>query len=220
MAGGRVKVAIVEDDPIVRRHLEEAVRSDPAFEVAVGAASLAEAQAIVQAPPDVALIDLGLPDGSGVTLIEQLRARGDTKMLVVTVFGDPASALNSFEAGADGYLLKDSAPAAVVDAIHAALAGGAPISAAAAAHLLQRVRAQPPEPGAELAALTERETELLQLFAKGLSYKEAAQSLGISRHTIGDHVKAIYRKLSVNSRAEAVYEAVQNKLIRLGPKGS
>lgn len=213
----RVRVAVVDDDPIVRRHLEDAVRADASFDVVSGAGSLAAAQALVDAPPDVALIDLGLPDGSGVTLIEQLKA-GGAIVLVVTVFGDQSSVLRSLEAGADGYLLKDSTPAIVLDGIRSALAGGAPISAAAAAHLLQRVRTQPAAscsaPG--LADLTPREIELLHLFAKGLKYREAAETLGISHHTIGDHVKAIYRKLSVNSRAEAVYEAVQGKLIQLG----
>ena len=214
----RVRVAVVDDDPIVRRHLEDAVRADPEFEFIASAGSLAAAQALVEAKPDVTLVDLGLPDGSGVTLIEQLKAAGAGIVLVVSVFGDQGSVLRSLDAGADGYLLKDSTPSVVVDAIRQALAGGAPISAAAAAHLLQRVRAHPPaaEGSPGLSELTPREIELLQLLAKGLKYREAAEALHISHHTIGDHVKAIYRKLSVNSRAEAVYEAVQGKLIQLG----
>ena len=99
--------------------------------------------------------------------------------------------------------------AEIVAAIGSALGGGAPISAAAAVHLLERLRARKPETS-DAPALTGRETELLQIFAKGYSYKEAARIMVISPLTVGNHDRSIYRKLDVHTRGEAVYEAMRS----------
>lgn len=124
--------------------------------------------------------------------------------------------VRTIEAGADGYLLKDSSAADIENAIAAALDGGAPISAAAAVHLLERLRKQKDDAGADgRPALTRRETDLLQLFSKGYSYKETARILAISPLTVGNHVRSIYRKLDVHSRSEAVYEALQSGALRI-----
>ncbi|MDF7776095.1 response regulator transcription factor [Sphingomonas sp. AOB5] len=207
-----VRITILEDDPVIRRHLEDAVRGQAGLVLAASAGSLADADVLIDAAPDVALVDLGLPDGSGIEFIARLQKATSAKAIVITIFRDRDSVMRSLEAGADGYLLKDSTPDQVVAAIRAALDGGAPISPEAARHLLQRFEAMR-APVPDERALTVRETELLEIFARGLSYREAAQALGISRHTVGDHVKSIYRKLSVNSRSEAVFEATQSGLI-------
>lgn len=212
----RVRIAVLEDDPVIRDHLIAAVMAQPGLHLVASAGNLAEADAIPAFDPQVVLVDLGLPDGSGVDFIARLNAETSAKVIVITIFRDRDSVLRSLAAGADGYLLKDSQPHEIVAAIKAALGGGAPISPEAARHLLERFEtlSREPEAATDGPPLTPREIELLNLFARGLSYRDAARVLDISPHTVGDHVKSIYRKLSVNSRGEAVFEATQSGLIR------
>lgn len=218
-------IAVVEDDPFVRRHLARLIEERPELTVAGQAGSVAQGRALLAEGADLYIIDLGLPDGSGLELIREAAARSPApRILVLTVFGDETSVIEAVAAGADGYLLKDSADETLCADIVETLNGGSPISASVAAYLLRRMRRAPEAvvepaavlaPGAEAAAVTPREIELLNLLARGLSYREAAAALEISHHTVGAHVKAIYRKLAVNSRSEAVFEAVQNGLIQL-----
>lgn len=214
-----ISVAIVEDDVRLRTHFERTIAQADALGLAWSAGSLHEARDHLDNVPQVALVDLGLPDGNGSELIAELQSRGAVKILVVTIFDDRHSVLKAIHSGADGYLVKESSGAEIVSSIETLMDGGSPISAAAAIHLMDMVRAHPePAPEAEIdesIKLTPRETELLQLFAKGLTYREAAETLGISRHTVGDHMKSIYRKLAVRSRSEAVFEAYQNRLIEM-----
>jgi DNA-binding NarL/FixJ family response regulator len=165
----------------------------------------------------VLLIDLALPDGNGVELIREARAKlPSIKIIVVSIFGDARSVVRAIEAGADGYLLKGAGEQQAEDAIRSVLGGGAPISPAVASHILARMRERGSSTRAELdAPLTEKETAVLIDLAKGFRYKEVARLHGISPHTVADHVKSIYRKLAVNSRSEAVFEAVQAGLIKL-----
>jgi DNA-binding NarL/FixJ family response regulator len=136
---------------------------------------------------------------------------------MVTTFGDRETVVAALRAGADGYLLKDSNAATILAGIEATLAGGAPVSPAAAVYLLDSLRAPEaaPQPAEGGVFLTPREIELLKLFAKGASYKEAARSLEISPLTVGNHVKSIYRKLAVNSRGEAVYSAMRSGQLKV-----
>ncbi len=205
-----VRVAIIEDSPIVRETLAEQIAAMEGLCLVGTADSISAAAGLIRAGADVYLLDLGLPDGTGTALIPHIKAAGDAKIIVLTSFGDRDTVVRTIEAGADGYLLKDSAAGDIVDAITSALEGGAPISAAAAVHLLDRLRAQMDVPETDgRPKLSPRETELLQLFAKGYSYKEAARILTISPLTVGNHVRSIYRKLDVHSRGEAVYEAMR-----------
>jgi DNA-binding NarL/FixJ family response regulator len=165
---------------------------------------------LIALQPDLFLVDVGLPDGSGLDLIADVKAGSPAKALVLTMFGDRDTVVAAVQAGADGYLLKDSSDAVICDGIAVTLQGGAPLSAAAAVFLLDRLRRDPVAPPAASARaddLTEREIELLRLFARGLSYKETARELDISPLTVGNYVKSIYRKLAVNSRGAAVYAA-------------
>lgn len=202
------RIAILEDDPMVRRYFTAILARDPAYEVIGVADSLAAARPLAAQVPDLFLIDVMLPDGRGYDLLPEIRAAGDVKVLVISTLGDRDTVVAALSAGADGYLLKDSTPEQVLDGIAMTLAGGAPVSPAAAVYLLELLRGQAgPTPAAEPLGdhgLTPRETDLLHQFAAGHSYKEAARNLGISPHTVGNHVKAIYRKLEVNSRSEAV----------------
>jgi DNA-binding NarL/FixJ family response regulator len=211
-------VLIVEDEPEFLRRFSDAVLADPGLRllgaVSTGAAALAllGAQA-----PDVMLIDLGLPDVDGVEVIRQAaKSCPQTDVIVITMFGDDGHVLSSIEAGATGYLLKDAAGDRIAASIHEARAGGSPISPSIARRVLMRFRLAPtaPPPAArEVSPLSERETEILRLVAKGLSFETVGELLAVSPHTVVAHVKKIYRKLAVHSRGEAVYEAGQMGLI-------
>lgn len=212
-----VRVMIVEDEPELRRNFEAAVVADATLQLlaAVGTLAAARAQLRMQVP-DVLLVDLGLPDGSGIELIREVaRQHPQTDCLVVTMFGDDSHVLASIEAGASGYLLKDASAARIVAGIHEARAGGAPLTPSIARRILSRLRptgaAGEPPPASPLTA---REIDVLQLVAKGLSFEEVGATLHLSTHTIVSHVKNIYRKLAVHSRGEAVFEARQLGLIR------
>jgi DNA-binding NarL/FixJ family response regulator len=169
--------------------------------------------AIARASIDVALVDLGLPDGSGIDVIKTIRSRQPRcDVMVMSIFQDEEMVLRAIEAGATGYLLKDSAPPDIVASIRALRAGGAPISPLIARLLLDRFRS--PDATRQAAgrttgtlALSEREVEILRIVAKGLSLAEIAKLLGISVNTVKTHVKRIYHKLAVNSRTEAIFEA-------------
>ena len=223
-------VLIVEDEPEFMRRFSNAVLADPGLtlQAAVGTGRAAQAMLDAQAP-DVMLLDLGLPDINGVEVIRYAAARHPRcDVLVVTMFGDDQHVLSSIEAGATGYLLKDAQAEHIAASIHELHAGGSPISPGIARRVLARFRvgappgpgtsaspgAAAPVPAADVASpLTERETELLRLTAKGLSFETIGQLMGISPHTVVAHVKKIYRKLAVHSRGEAVYEAGQMGLL-------
>ncbi len=211
----RARIAIVEDDAILREDLARVVTQAEGMEVSGAADTLAAGRALLRGAPDVLLIDLALPDGNGVELIREARAtHPGIKIIVVSIFGDARSVVRAIEAGADGYLLKGAGEREAEGAIRSVLEGGAPISPAVASHILTRMREAPARSELD-APLTEKEIAVLTDLAKGFRYKEVARLHGISPHTVADHVKSIYRKLAVNSRSEAVFEAVQAGLIRL-----
>lgn len=212
-----VRVAIVEDDPVLRGHLVDIVEHANGLELLGAVATLGEGGRLIDEECDLLLVDLALPDGSGLSLIRRARAAsGDLKIMVISVFGDVRNVVQAIEAGADGYLLKGGGLHETERAIRDVLAGGAPISPAVAGHILARVRSNAPATSPTATGpLTEKEAEVLADLARGFSYKEVAQRQRISHHTVADHVKAIYRKLSVNSRSQAVFEAMQSGLIDL-----
>jgi len=224
-------VLIVEDEPEFLRRFSDAVLRDAGLQLVAAVASGTEGKRMLDLHmPDVLLVDLGLPDIGGVEVIRHAAERHpDCDVLVVTMFGDDAHVVESIEAGATGYLLKDASPERVAASIHELRAGGAPISPGIARRILTRLRltarpepatARPvqetpsdPSPEPRPSPLTARETELLRLTAKGLTFDSIGELLGISPHTVVSHVKKIYRKLAVHSRSEAVYEASQLGLL-------
>lgn len=210
------RIAIVEDDAHLRRYLREVVDADPRLQVIFTEGELAGAtRRVGEAPVDLWLIDLQLPDGDGADLVRRLKAEQDVKCLILTVLGDRTSVIAALDSGADGYLLKDTDPTALVASIISALEGYAPISPQAAHFLLEVYQgtSRKTRPCEGESILSAREEEVLRLFSRGLSYREAAGILELSTHTVRDHVKAIYRKLSVHSRSEAVFEARQLGII-------
>jgi DNA-binding NarL/FixJ family response regulator len=210
-----ISILVVEDEPEFLRAYCEAIAREPDFRLAAAVPTLAAALAVIeQSVPDVLVVDLGLPDGDGTELIRRaVKRRPDCDALVVTVFGDDQHVIGAIEAGATGYLLKDSPPGELARCIRELRAGGAPISPSIARRLLARMRAPVDKPAAP-SPLSEREAEILRLVAKGLAFAEVAGALGISAHTVVAHVKKIYRKLAVHSRGEAVFEATQLGLLK------
>lgn len=205
------RAAIIEDDPMVRQYFMRILSADEGFDVVGVAPDLATGRALIALCPDLFLMDIGLPDGCGYDLVPEIKARSAARTLIISAFGDRDTVVRALSAGADGYLLKDSTPAQVLDGIAITLDGGAPVSPAAAVYLLDLLRnpASSPvvEPPQGDTGLTPREMDLLRAFAAGRSYKEAARDLAISPHTVGNHVKSIYRKLEVRSRSDALRAA-------------
>lgn len=204
-----VRIAIIEDEPAVRRYFMQIMGMAEGHDVIAMAPDLATGRGLIGLAPDLFLMDIGLPDGNGYDLVPEIKAGCAAKVLIISSFGDRDTVVKALSAGADGYLLKDSSSQQILDGIAITLDGGAPVSPAAAVYLLDLLRAPAlPTHAQSLATaddrLTQRETELLRTFAEGKSYKEAARILGISPHTVGTHVKAIYRKLEVNSRSDAI----------------
>jgi len=228
MSADQISIIIVEDEPEFRRRFAQIIDSEPTMRLVGVAANKREAQALIDREEfDVMLIDLGLPDGTGIDLIRSVSQRKpDVDIMVVTVFGDEQHVVSSIEAGATGYILKDSTPADVISCIRLLRAGGSPVSPVVARSVLRAIRSRmggstagspttpARSPSAENNPLSARETEILQLLAKGMSFNEIGEILGISPHTVTAHIKKIYRKLAVHSRGEAVYEASQMGLLK------
>jgi DNA-binding NarL/FixJ family response regulator len=217
-SGPVISVLVVEDEPELMSRFSQAVLNDKRLSLAGAVASGAGAIAVLgSACPDVILLDLGLPDMHGIEVIRHVaRHQQQCDVLVVTMFDDDAHVFAALEAGATGYLLKDSGLDRIAAGIHDLRAGGSPISPSIARRVLARLRTEPEKAAPQAAApavLTPREIELLRLTAKGLSFDTIGELLGISPHTVVAHVKKIYRKLAVHSRGEAVYEATQMGLL-------
>jgi DNA-binding NarL/FixJ family response regulator len=205
-------VMIVEDDPAFLTRFCKIVASDAALALFGAVADLASARQVMsKSAPDVLLTDLGLPDGNGIDLVRETSHRyPGTDIMVITVFGDEEHVLAAIEAGATGYILKDSIPEQFVELIKQLRAGGSPITPIIARQLLKRFKSgviTSDQKPADDAGLSARESEVLSLIAKGFSFTEIARLLTISPHTVTTHVKRIYQKLAVHSRGEAVYEA-------------
>ncbi|MEO9130609.1 MAG: response regulator transcription factor [Sphingomonas sp.] len=205
-----IRAAIIEDDPTTIDLIRSAIDPTEDIEVVAVARNVATGMRLIEAGGyDVLLCDLGLPDGSGITLI---RASSDrhpaADIIVITIFADQAKVLDSIKAGARGYLLKDEQFADCIDDIRNIRKGGSPISPIIARQLL--IQLQPAKRTVSVPlkeGLSPREDEILNLLARGFSNPEIAELLSISKMTVGTHVKNIYRKLEVNSRSEAVFEA-------------
>ncbi len=208
------QVVVIEDDPHTCAYLAEAIDAMPELHIIGTAKNCADGSILLRKEPDIALIDLGLPDGSGLDIIRAgVNQKLKTQFVVITVFGDEGHVIPALEAGASGYLLKDSAMPDIAALISQVLNGGAPISPIIARKLLLRFRIKnDTEPSIQL---TKREFEILNLMAKGYNPQETAGYLHISYHTVVSHVRHIYRKLEVSSRAEAVFEATRMGLINL-----
>jgi DNA-binding NarL/FixJ family response regulator len=213
-----IRTAIVEDDPASRKMIVSLLQADPNYTVV---AEFAEGRAAVAALPelalDIMLVDIGLPDISGIEVIRKLKAvRPECNVMVITTFGDEKTITAALEAGADGYLLKGTPLEELKRDIAALRDGGSPLSPMIARKLLNRLHGDAADDKQDTGEtdLTRREHEILEMIAKGFSYAETSKICGIAAATVHSHLKSVYRKLEVHSKTEAVYEARRRKLIR------
>src|SRR5450830_207072 len=221
-----IHVAIVEDDPAFRDALSAVLQAAPDMRLAHVAATRAAGLAMLQGPPtDVLLVDLGLPDGSGIDVIQESIIRWPScSVMVSTNFGDETHVMRSIEAGAAGYLLKDSSPARIIDEIRSLASGGSPISPIIARQVLARFRTSagvtqdkvvlPGQVEASSELLSPREMDVLNYITRGFTAQETAKLMQLSPYTVRTFVRRIYGKLKVSSKSEAIYEARTLGLLR------
>lgn len=197
-------VAIVEDSAVICQELKHIITKAPDLSCACACRNAASAlQRIPPLAPDVVVMDIHLPDGSGIDCTARLkRLLPETQILMFTIYDDTDQIVRAMEAGASGYILKNTAPADIVAAIREVRIHGAPMTREVARKLVDSFRTPASRDFSE--TLTPRESEILTLLANGLLNKEIAQRLGIKSDTVGTHLKSIYRKLHVHSRTEAV----------------
>jgi DNA-binding NarL/FixJ family response regulator len=200
-----IKVALVEDDEGIRTSLGALIRRAPALRLAGDYPDAETAlKEIPSHPPDVVLMDINLPGLNGVECVRQLKtAVPEVQFLMLTVYEDSESLFNSLKAGASGYLLKRTAAAKLLEAIHDVHAGGSPMTPLLARRVVQFF-SQPAQAASTVSHLTAGEREFLDQLAKGYAYKEIAERMEISIDTVRSYVRTVYDKLHVHSRTEAV----------------
>jgi DNA-binding NarL/FixJ family response regulator len=220
---GKIEVVVCEDQPQILRAQVKILQESPEIEV-VGTALSGEAvlELLQQKRPDVLLQDLGLPRMSGIEVTRQVKRKWPSiEVLIFTIFDEEEKVLDAVKAGASGYLLKGASSEKILEAIREVKAGGSVIQPSLARRLLRhfRVPETDAKPGLReeppTRPLTEREVEILRLIAKGLSNKEAAGVLDLSRATVRTHLEHIYDKLEVTNRVEAVTEGLRKGLIEV-----
>ncbi|MBX2988334.1 MAG: response regulator transcription factor [Bdellovibrionaceae bacterium] len=211
---------LVEDQPQTCDFLHQVVTTAfPGMEL-VMVRNLREAQGWLEErqrqdekpPLGLALVDLGLPDGSGLEIIRELAAKEpDTHAVVVTIYDGDAFLFDALAAGASGYLLKEEDPNSLIDVLKRVEKNEPPLSPVIAHRLLEHFRAQNSAPVE--SGLTPRERETLTLLARGLTVGESAHQMGLSPQTVAGYVKIVYQKLHVSNRAAAVREAIRRRLV-------
>lgn len=214
---------VIEDRPDTRRWLVAMLKAAFPGITVREATSMASARARLRDErgrdravglQDIALVDIGLPDGSGIDLIREIAAQhARFSPIVTTIYDDDQHLFEAIAAGAQGYLLKDQHEDTMVRYLHRIDAGEPPLSPSVARRIMTHFARRQPEPAAEPVMLTPREQEVLALIGKGLRIPEAAQVLGLTSHTVAGYVKSVYRKLNVSSRAEAAIEAVRRGIV-------
>jgi DNA-binding NarL/FixJ family response regulator len=199
-----IRVVLADDHPVVREGLRGMLTAEPDIDVVGEAASGPEAVALVQRlHPDVVLMDLRMPGGDGVEATRQLAG---TTVVVLTTYDSDADILRAVEAGAAGYLLKDTPRAVLADRVRAAARGETVLAPTVAGRLLGRIRA---EPAARTEQLSARETQVLALVARGLTNAEIGRELFLSETTIKTHLLRASAKLGVSGRTAAVTRAIE-----------
>ena len=238
IATSPIRVFVVEDQTKILKNQLRLLESNQDITI-VGTALSGEAalEEVPRVSPDVLLLDLGLPRMSGIDVTREVKARWpQVEILIFTIFDEEDKVLEAVKAGASGYLLKGTPADKIIEAIKEVRAGGTVIQPSLARRLLRHFRVEPdsgpvptepvasppaaPQPPAAseaseplLKPLSNRETELLQLIAKGVSNSEAARLLNLSKATIRTHLEHIYHKLEVTNRVEAVTEGIRKGLI-------
>lgn len=221
MAENNVRVAIVDDNSTLAAQLKENLQAAGTVEVVFTATNGEEAMQKLkqcQVLPEVILMDIEMPVMDGIQATSIITANTHIKVLVLTIFDTDEKVFDAIKAGASGYLLKDSKPHRILTAIEDVLMGGAPMTPHIAAKTLELLRSKTATDKQEKQPqdykLTERETEVLKLLVNGKSYQQIANDLYISHGTVRKHVENIYEKLHVNSKAQAVSLAYQQRWVK------
>lgn len=209
-----INVAIIEDQRPIRDCLAVLLNGTSGFRCTASFSSMEEAlEKIGVDPPDIALVDLGLPGMSGIAGMRILKERRpELRLLALTVYDDDDRIFDALCAGASGYLLKKTAPARLLESLQEAVAGGAPMSPEVASRVIALFRNIRPPKKADYD-LTPHELRLLKLLVEGAGYKSAAAELGVTVHTISFHLQKIYEKLQVHSKSAAVAKALRDRLV-------
>jgi DNA-binding NarL/FixJ family response regulator len=199
-----IKIAIVEDDAPYRNTLRQVIESKQDFACVAEYSTGAEAmERIPHELPEVVMMDLNLPDFSGVEIIASLKASlPDISIIVLTVHSDANHIFHALRAGACGYLLKKTTAVKIIEAITEVHQGGAPMTTSIARRVIAAFHEQPRDPA--MSKLSPREREILELVADGYTSKEVADKLSISKSTVCWNLDGIYKKLHVHSRVQAV----------------
>lgn len=207
-------VAIVEDQERLREGLAALLGDVAEFRIAGTYGSMEQALAVLlHAPPAIVLADIGLPGISGIEGVRRLRERHpDVLALMLTVHADDERVFEAVCAGASGYLLKDTPPERLVEALRELASGGAPMTPEIARKVVRMFQRIAP-PREQAHCLSEREVQVLQALAEGHSYKTAARAFGLSIDTVRFHIRGIYAKLHVHSKSEAVLAALRRGIV-------
>jgi DNA-binding NarL/FixJ family response regulator len=210
----QIRVAIIEDQREVREGLAMLINGTPGFRCTGTFRTMEDAiRVLSEGLADVILTDIGLPGMSGIEGIRILKGRfPDIPIMALTVYDHEGEIFDALCAGANGYLLKNTPPARLLEGLREVLQGGAPMSPEVARRVVALFREfRPPDRASH--NLTQQETELLKLLIEGHNYKTAAAELSISTNTVKFHLKNVYEKLQVHSKTEAVAKALRDKLV-------
>ena len=209
-----IKVMLYEDNPQLREGLTMLIDGSDGFTVLAAYKNCDNVADEVEAwKPDVVLMDIDMPGTNGIEGLKKVRAvNSDVKILMLTVFDDNKNVFDAISNGANGYILKKTAPAKLLEYIQEAATGGAPMTASIATQVL-KMFSQINTSHNESYNLSDREKQVLQLLVDGFSYKMIASEMFISIDTVRSHIKKIYEKLHVNSKSEAVAKAFKDRLL-------
>ncbi|WP_354644288.1 response regulator transcription factor [Kitasatospora camelliae] len=210
-ASGPVKVFLLDDHEVVRRGVHDLLEAEPDLTV-VGEAGTVE-QALARVPalrPDVAILDMRLPDGDGVTVCRELRSRmPGLACLILTSFDDEEALLDAIMAGASGYVLKQISGTDLVSAVRTVASGQSMLDPGATTRLMARLRGDTAPPASDLPQLTDREREILALIGEGLTNRQIGQRLYLAEKTVKNHISRLLAKLGVERRVQAAVIATQ-----------
>ncbi|MEG3658511.1 response regulator transcription factor [Arenibacter palladensis] len=209
-----IRVVIYEDNPQFREGLTMLINGSDGFSVLASYKNCNNvAEEVEKWSPDVILMDINMPGTDGLEGLKKIReVNAEVKVLMLTVFDDNKNVFEALRNGANGYLLKKTPPAKLLEYIQDATLGGAPMTSSIATQVLKMFQVIPQTKNQDYC-LSERETEVLQLLVDGYSYKMIASELFIAIDTVRSHIKKIYEKLHVNSKSEAVAKAFKDKLL-------
>lgn len=210
-----IKVAIFEDNRSLREGLATMIGGTAGFYCAGAFPNCNNLlKNISQSKPDVILMDIEMPGINGIEAVALIKEEfPEMKILMETIFDDDEKIFNSICAGAEGYILKHTSPAEILEAIVEIHEGGSPMTPSIANRVLKMVKQRPETGSKESFDLTDREKEILTCLVKGMSYKMVADACFISIETVNVHIKNIYRKLQVHSKSEAVAKAIKGRIV-------